>query len=92
LFITQVENNSPADKGGLLSGDIIYAFNDQAVETSDQLFKLLTEDKVVSFNSSAFLRNNQKKELRVTPAEGDFVNFLNYLILNKQMIESIVLQ
>jgi len=40
---TQVEKNSPADKGGLLSGDIIYAFNDQAVETSDQLFKLLTK-------------------------------------------------
>src|ERR1700761_6352242 len=69
LFITQVENNSPADKGGLLSGDIIYAFNDQAVETSDQLFKLLTEDKVGQFQYISVLRNNQKKELRVTPAE-----------------------
>lgn len=69
LFITQVEDNSPADKGGLLGGDIIYAFNDQAVETSDQLFKLLTEDKVGQFQYISVLRNNQKKELRVTPAE-----------------------
>jgi S1-C subfamily serine protease len=69
LFITQIENNSPADKGGLLSGDIIYAFNDQPVETSDQLFKLLTEDKVGQFQYVSVLRNNQKKELRVTPAE-----------------------
>jgi len=69
LFITQVENNSPADKGGLLSGDILYAFNDQSVETSDQLFKLLTEDKVGQFQYVSVLRNNQKKELRVTPAE-----------------------
>jgi S1-C subfamily serine protease len=69
LFITKVENNSPAEKGGLLSGDIIYAFNDQQIETSDQLFKLLTGDKVGQFQYISVLRNNQKKELRVTPAE-----------------------
>jgi len=69
LFITQVENNSPADKGGLISGDIIYAFNDKMIETSDQLFKLLTGDKVGQFQFVSILRNNQKKELRVTPAE-----------------------
>jgi S1-C subfamily serine protease len=69
LFITQVENNSPADKGGLLSGDIIYAFNDQLIETSDQLFKQLTGEKIGQFQYVSVLRNNQKKELRVTPAE-----------------------
>src|SRR6201996_8796733 len=69
LFITQVESNSPAEKGGLLDGDIIYAFNDKPIETSDQLFKLLTEDKVGQFQYISVLRNNQKKELRVTPAE-----------------------
>ena len=69
LFVTQTENNGPAEKGGILSGDIIYAFNDKAVETSDQLFKLLTEDKVGQFQYISVLRNNQKKELRVTPAE-----------------------
>jgi S1-C subfamily serine protease len=69
LFITQVENNSPADKGGLMSGDIIYAFNDKMIETSDQLFKMLSGDKVGQFQYVSVLRNNQKKELRVTPAE-----------------------
>ena len=69
LFITEVENSSPAEKGGLLSGDIIYAFNDQLIETSDQLFKMLTGDKVGQFQYVSILRNNQKKELRVTPAE-----------------------
>jgi len=69
LFITQVENNSPADKGGLMSGDIIYAFNDKMIETSDQLFKMLTGEKVGQFQYVSVLRNNQKKELRVTPAE-----------------------
>ncbi len=69
LFITQVESNSPAEKGGLLDGDIIYAFNDQIIETSDQLFKMLTGEKVGQFQYVSILRNNQKKELRVTPAE-----------------------
>ncbi len=69
LFITKIEDNSPAAKGGLLSGDILYAFNDQPIETSDQLFKLLTGDKVGQFQYVSVLRNNQKKELRVTPAE-----------------------
>jgi S1-C subfamily serine protease len=69
LFITQVESNSPAEKGGLLDGDIIYAFNDQIIETSDQLFRILTGEKVGQFQYVSILRNNQKKELRVTPAE-----------------------
>jgi S1-C subfamily serine protease len=69
LFITQVESNSPAEKGGLLDGDIIYAFNDQVIETSDQLFKMLTDEKVGQFQYVSVLRNNQKKELRVTPVE-----------------------
>jgi len=69
LFVTNVEGNSPADKGGILSGDIIYAFNDKMIETSDQLFKLLTGDKVGQFQYFSVLRNNQKQELRITPAE-----------------------
>ncbi len=69
LFVNKVEGNSPAEKGGMLSGDIIYAFNDKIVETSDQLFKMLTGDKVGQFQYISILRNNQKKELRVTPAE-----------------------
>jgi hypothetical protein len=39
------------------------------VATSDQLFKLLSEDKVGQFQYISVLRNNQKTELRVTPAE-----------------------
>jgi len=44
LFITNVEVNSPAEKSGILSGDILYSFNDQMIETTDQLFKLLNSD------------------------------------------------
>ncbi|MFT3704108.1 MAG: trypsin-like peptidase domain-containing protein [Agriterribacter sp.] len=69
LFIVKVEENSPADKAGLLSGDILYSFNDRAIETSDQLFKVLTQEKIGQFQFVGVLRNNHKKEFRLTPAE-----------------------
>jgi S1-C subfamily serine protease len=69
LFVTQVERNSPAMKAGLLSGDIIYAFNDRLTETSDQLFKVLSEDKIGQFQYMNIIRGSQNLELRITPME-----------------------
>jgi len=69
LFITQIEANSPAEKAGVLSGDILYSFNDMMVETSDQLFKMLTQDKIGQFQYLGLLRNNRKEELKITPVE-----------------------
>lgn len=56
-------------KAGLLDGDIIYAFNDRQVETSDQLFKVLTEDKIGQFQYINVIRGSQKLEIRITPVE-----------------------
>ena len=67
--ISDVRMGSPADKAGVLSGDILVSFNDQPVETSDALFKLLTEDKIGQFQYIGVLRNNYKTEFRITPAQ-----------------------
>jgi S1-C subfamily serine protease len=69
LFISQVAAGSPAEKAGLLDGDIILTLNDQQVETSDQLFKMLTVDKIGQFQFIGVLRNNYKTEFRITPAQ-----------------------
>jgi S1-C subfamily serine protease len=69
LFITKIQNNSPADKAGLLSGDILYKFNDTMIETADQLFKQLQYDRIGMFQYVGILRNNVKQELRITPVE-----------------------
>jgi S1-C subfamily serine protease len=69
LFITKIQPNSPADKAGILSGDILYSFNNTMIETADQLFKLLTAEKIGMFQYAGIIRNNIKKELRVTPVE-----------------------
>lgn len=69
LFISDVAAGSPAQKAGILSGDIILSFNNQMVETSDKLFKMLTEDKIGQFQYIGVLRNNYKTEFRITPAQ-----------------------
>lgn len=69
LFISAVAEGSPAAKAGILSGDIIYSFNSRPVETSDHLFKLLTEDKIGQFQYIGILRNNYKTEFRITPVQ-----------------------
>jgi S1-C subfamily serine protease len=69
LFITKVDSNSPAERAGIVSGDILYSFNDQVIETADQLFKLLNSDKIGMFQYVGIIRNNQKKEVRITPSE-----------------------
>lgn len=69
LFISKVASGSPAEKAGVQDGDILITFNDQPVETSDELFKLLTEDKIGQFQYIGVLRNNYKAEFRITPAQ-----------------------
>jgi S1-C subfamily serine protease len=69
LFISEVAVNSPAQKAGVLSGDILFSFNSQPIETADSLFKQLTEDKIGQFQYIGILRNNYKTEFRITPVQ-----------------------
>lgn len=69
LFITRVADNGPAQKAGIVSGDILFQFNNLKIETADQLFKQLSSDKIGMFQHIGILRNNVKKEFRITPVE-----------------------
>lgn len=69
LFVSDIAPGSPAQQGGMLSGDIIYSFNDQVIETSDQLFKQLTKEKIGQFQYVGVLRRHRKMDLRITPVE-----------------------
>jgi S1-C subfamily serine protease len=69
LFISEVEAGSPAQRAGIVSGDILVSFNDQKVESSDSLYKMLTEDKIGQFQYIGVLRNHYKTEFRITPVQ-----------------------
>ncbi|MGX5818538.1 S1C family serine protease [Chitinophaga lutea] len=67
LFVTGVEAGSPANKAGILDGDIVVSFNDAPVETSDGLFRLLDREKIGQFQFIRVIRQNRLVELRITP-------------------------
>ncbi|MVN75676.1 PDZ domain-containing protein [Hymenobacter sp. HMF4947] len=69
LFVVGVEAGSPAAKAGLREGDFVIAFADQPVASADDLFRLLTQEKIGAFQFLTVLRNQQKLELRITPIE-----------------------
>ncbi|MCY7350720.1 MAG: trypsin-like peptidase domain-containing protein [Cytophagaceae bacterium] len=69
LFVTDIEAESPASAAGLISGDIIHSVNGQPVKTSDELFRQLTTDKIGTVHDLGILRNNAKRNVKVSPAE-----------------------
>jgi S1-C subfamily serine protease len=69
LFISSVAQGSPAEKAGIVGGDILVSFNDQPIESSDRLLKMLSADKIGQLQYLGVLRNNYKTEFRVTPAQ-----------------------
>ncbi|MFI5135915.1 MAG: S1C family serine protease [Chitinophagales bacterium] len=69
LFVVNVESNSPAQQAGVKDGDFVIAFNDVLIESSDDLFKMLTEEKIGIFQHLTVVRNDQKFDLRITPTE-----------------------
>jgi S1-C subfamily serine protease len=69
LFVVKVEPNSPAGAAGVKDGDFVVAFNDIPIESSDDLFRMLTEEKIGIFQHLTVVRNDQKFDVRVTPVE-----------------------
>ena len=69
LFVTGIEERSPASAAGLASGDIIHSFDGQLVETSDELFRQLTNDTIGTVHDLGILRNSARRNVKVSPAE-----------------------
>lgn len=69
LFVISVEPNSPAMRAGIKDGDYILVFNDVPIDSTDQLFKLLTKEMIGSIKNISILRGKQIIELKITPLE-----------------------
>jgi serine protease DegQ len=71
LLLVKVEDGSPAEKGGLLTGDIIVGINEQSVIEPDDLFLQLRGDVVGKPIPIEVLRGGQPHTLRVTIGQRD---------------------
>ena len=64
-----VEENSPANRAGLLEGDLIISLDNTWVESVDGLHRLLTEDRIGVDTRMTVLRRYEKMDLSIRPGE-----------------------
>ena len=63
LLIAQVEPGSPAEKGGLLLGDVLVAIDAEPVRSVPELLALLDEERVGRTVTTRVVRGGETKEL-----------------------------
>jgi S1-C subfamily serine protease len=69
VLVAAVEPSSPADRAGLLPGDVIVGYGDQVVRGIDDLHRLLVDEKVGVPMVLTFLRRGELQSFTVTPEE-----------------------
>jgi S1-C subfamily serine protease len=67
LFITKIEENSPASRSQLLEGDIIISFNHKTVNSSHDLFRELSKQSILDMIDVTVIRHANLLELSITP-------------------------
>lgn len=69
ILVVSVEPDSPARRAGLIEGDVIVGFGDQAVGGIDALHRLLTHDQVGQPLPLTIVRRNDKLTINIVPEE-----------------------
>lgn len=69
LLVVGVEDGSPADRGGLMVGDILATLDGQPVEDTDDLLVLLSGERVGRSVPVGAVRGGEPRELHVTVGE-----------------------
>ena len=65
--VVSVEAQSPAEKAGVMTGDVIVAFENESISSIDDLHRMLTEEKVGVRSRLTLLRKTEKLTLTVVP-------------------------
>lgn len=60
LFITKIEDNSPASRSQLLEGDIIISFNGKVINTSHELFRELGRKETEGVTDISVIRGHRE--------------------------------
>jgi len=69
ILVVTIEPDSPAARSMLREGDIVVALDGHDVGGIDQLHRLLTEERIGKTTTLTVIRQTQKLEIDVTPAE-----------------------
>ena len=71
MLVTSVQEDSPADRAQMQTGDLIVALDDHAIAGVDDLLKLLDEDRIGQPSRLTFLRRTEKRDVTIVPRESD---------------------
>ena len=69
ILVVTIEPDSPAARSTLREGDIVVALDGHDVSGIDQLHRLLTEERIGKTTTLTVIRQTQKLEIDVAPAE-----------------------
>jgi len=69
ILVVAVENGSPAQRAGVLEGDVIVGYGDQPIAGIDHLHRVLTEKQVGVRSSLTVIRKGEKRVLAIVPEE-----------------------
>jgi S1-C subfamily serine protease len=71
VLVASIEDDSPASRAGLRTGDVILAFAGTPVTGIDDLHRLLTEDRIGMPAPLVVLRRGERRQLTVIPLESE---------------------
>jgi S1-C subfamily serine protease len=69
VLVVSIEPQSPAQRAGLMEGDVIVGFEDQTVGGIDTLHRLLTHERVGQRAPLTIIRRNDKLTINIVPEE-----------------------
>lgn len=69
VIVSTVEPDGPAERAGLLQGDIILALDGVAITGADDLIRILAGDKIGRKVEIALLRNGNRRVFSLIPSE-----------------------
>ena len=69
VLVLTVEKDSPAQKAGLIEGDVMIGFDGEAIKGIDDLHTHLTDEKIGIQTEITIVRRSAKLKLPVIPAE-----------------------
>jgi S1-C subfamily serine protease len=69
ILVVSIEPGSPAQRAGLLEGDVIVGYRGHAIGGIDNLHRLLTETQVGARSLLTIIRRNEKLDLAIIPEE-----------------------
>ncbi len=69
VSVVSIENNSPAQRAGLIEGDVIVGYDGQPISGIDDLHRLLTEKQIGLTSKLTIIRRAEKMVLNIVPEE-----------------------